>query len=306
MGYYFLNTTKKILGQLKNFSPVSMEGVASVLSYDPVNRLLRKQLFIYLLFFGVVTTSLTISGCAPAHRPYHSLTSSSLPYEKVTLSSKEREETTISDTPATFTYKTDSKPVATTPSAVPKPAGTVKLNGKRQVDLDEEIGESTLEAASLLYELAEESSKPIDVVIDSPGGSVSHGLYFIQAMKAVQAKGIVIRCVVPRFAASMAYTIFTQCSERYTLPYAQLLFHAPRISGTFLITPRTAVQLANGLAQVEKTLLNLIIPVMGVTAESGRWFAVSYHEERMFVAGELLAESPTPWFTIVNKIKFED
>lgn len=182
-------------------------------------------------------------------------------------------------------------------------AQTVTFNQKRSIQLTGIIDETTLTKANQLLALAETSKQPIDVLISSPGGIISYGLYFIQAMKVAQDKGIEIRCFVPQLAASMAFTIFTQCDTKVALPFAQLLFHAPRISGNFMLTPPVAVRLAQGLLGIEGVLLKLILPVMGVSKDvGGIWFTESYIDERLFMASDLLKESPKPWFKVVNKI----
>lgn len=184
----------------------------------------------------------------------------------------------------------------------PLVANTVHFNQQRSITLAGVIDETTLGKSNDLLAFAETSKEPIDVLIASPGGVISYGLYFIQAMKVAQSHGVKVRCFVPQLAASMAYTIFTQCSERYALPYATLLFHSPRISGNFTITPSLAMGLAKGLTEIEAVLLKLIVPAMGITEESGAWFTQNYMDETLFVANDLLEQSPKPWFTIVNKI----
>jgi len=168
--------------------------------------------------------------------------------------------------------------------------------------LDHEIGAPTIAAANDLIALASASKDPIEVYIDSPGGSVYAGMVFIEAMEKVKEQGVVIKCYVPQFAASMAFTIFTQCSERYALPYAQLLFHAPRIGGMFLLTPPVAMYLASRLFELDSMLLGLITPVMGIDKKSAKWFTESYDNERLFLAQELSSESPKPWFKIVARM----
>lgn len=182
--------------------------------------------------------------------------------------------------------------------------GSVKFNQSRSITISGVIESQTLAQANQLLAFAETSKAPIDILIASPGGAVSYGLFFIEAMKVAQSKGVVIRCFVPHLAASMAFTIFTQCTEKFALPYAQLLFHSPRIQGRFLITPEIAVRLATGLRQLEDTLFELILPAMGVTKDNGlQWFTESYLDERMFLGKDLLEESPTPWFQVVDKIE---
>ena len=181
--------------------------------------------------------------------------------------------------------------------------GSVKLNPKRLLTLSGVIDESMFGQANRLIELADLDSDPIDIVIASPGGYISHGLMFIQAMTEVKKKGIVIRCYVTSLAASMAFNIFTQCSERYALPYATLLFHSPRISGQFTIDAQGARQLSAGLNELEKLLLSMILPVMGINQHSGQWFAHSYNTERLFLATELETENPVKWYVVVARIE---
>lgn len=275
MEYFYLNIINRPRAVSKSFSQRTTAVVANATKFDPVSLLVRKQLIIYLVYFLALTSFLTISGCAQELPDFNTLASSSASLtDKVVMTSAEREVTTLTDTPPDFVYKTERSLGSKEKTNVEQTwSGTAHVNGKRLVLLTTEIDERTLESANQLYSLAEVSSKPIDVIIDSPGGYIHHGLYFIQAMRALQAKGIAIRCHVPRFAASMAFTIFTQCSERNALPYAQLLFHPPRISGKFLLTPRNAASVAQGLAEIENVLLRMIIPAMGVSKErGGDWF----------------------------------
>jgi hypothetical protein len=160
--------------------------------------------------------------------------------------------------------------------------------------------------ANELFALAAENNSPIDIVISSPGGSISHGLTFIKAMDDVKRKGVKIRCFVPTLAASMAFTIFTQCSERYALPFSRLLFHSPRVggSGHFQITAQGARELADGLTQAEVALLKMIMPVLGVDQEHGLdWFRENYITERLFLGVELANESPKAWFQVSSEFK---
>jgi ATP-dependent protease ClpP protease subunit len=213
--------------------------------------------------------------------------------------------TTVSDdSPPAYTYMAEEKIEPITPIAVMPATGSVKVDPKRLITLSGVVRDQMYALANRLVELAEENDKPIDIVISSPGGSVSHGLLLIEAMTAVKAKGVTVRCHVPTLAASMAFVIFTQCSERYALPYAQLLFHAPRISGTFVITPQASVRLAKGLLEIERTLFELIGPVMGINDQvSSSWFFENYINETLFTASELERDGPSQWFTVVAQIK---
>lgn len=182
---------------------------------------------------------------------------------------------------------------------------TVTFNTKRAINVVGTVDDGLLIEANKMMKLAENSKRPIDIFINSPGGYVSSGLLFISGMKKVQERGIKIRCFVSELAASMAYTILTQCNERYVLRFAQLLFHAPRAGIRMVGTWAQFQSIAEGLFAAEVKLLKLILPTMGITdpqSEVAAWFVKNYEEERMFIAEELLAEGGVPWFEIVDSM----
>jgi ATP-dependent Clp protease, protease subunit len=80
--------------------------------------------------------------------------------------------------------------------------------------------------AQLLYLSAENPDKPIDMYINSPGGSISAGLAIIDTMDFVAAE---IRTNCIGIAASMAAVILANGAKgkRYILPNAEVLIHQP-------------------------------------------------------------------------------
>jgi ATP-dependent Clp protease protease subunit len=78
--------------------------------------------------------------------------------------------------------------------------------------------------------MALESDEPIDLLINSPGGSVYAGMAVVDAIKFAQERGVEVRCVSGVMAASMGFIILSECSQRYALPNARLLFHPISIS----------------------------------------------------------------------------
>lgn len=110
--------------------------------------------------------------------------------------------------------------------------------------------------------LAEEGT--VDLIINSPGGSVVEGFAFISKMEAAKANGLVIRCFVPEYAASMAFQILVHCSpgERYALPRAFLLWHHARVVlGGGTSSPPGKVMTSEELAHVglELRMLDYLI-----------------------------------------------
>ena len=79
--------------------------------------------------------------------------------------------------------------------------------------------------AQLLFLNSEDSEKPIELHIDSPGGSVIAGLRIIDTMNAIQAPVATIACGM---AASMGFMILIngQKGLRFSLPHAQIMMHA--------------------------------------------------------------------------------
>jgi hypothetical protein len=99
-------------------------------------------------------------------------------------------------------------------------------------------------------------SRPVDVVLDSPGGGVVVGFRFISQMEAVRATGTRIRCFVPTIAASMAFQVFVHCDERYVLDHAFLLWHRVRVSvGDTPITAPAAEALRYDLEALDRVVL---------------------------------------------------
>jgi len=138
----------------------------------------------------------------------------------------------------------------------------------------------------------------VEVVINSPGGSVFAGLQFVNAMHLAQARGIKIRCYVAGMAASMAFQILAECDERYALRYSLLLWHPVRIAGIMVITPERAKALASELARIEADLLTPIQRELELSEEEFMW---RYLHETMWTAEGLVKVSPN-FLTIVDDI----
>ena len=75
--------------------------------------------------------------------------------------------------------------------------------------------------SSMIYRISNTDSDDIKLFISSPGGSVLQGSHFIDFMKASGKK---FTCITD-FAASMAFSIFQHCDNRYVLPSGILMQH---------------------------------------------------------------------------------
>lgn len=130
------------------------------------------------------------------------------------------------------------------------PENILTLDASRTVLINGVIGRSAVSTADKI--LAMRGKRPINIVINSSGGSVFTGNTILQAIATVQAKGTRVNCVVTRFAASMAFIIFNECNNRYALPNSLLLWHAPRISYMGLLTPDILKPMYDQLAALKK------------------------------------------------------
>lgn len=144
-------------------------------------------------------------------------------------------------------------------------AGTFRPTEGRTVAIVGAIDSSAIKMSDDIMQLADGSGQPIDLIIQSPGGRIDVGRTIIQAMKIAQTRGHTVRCVVVSYAASMAFSILANCSERYALQEAQMLYHPPRIGLMMAtVTPQMAAQLHAELKKISLEIireLQLLYPV---------------------------------------------
>lgn len=121
-----------------------------------------------------------------------------------------------------------------------------------------------------MLDLSNKGTKEIQLVINSPGGSVTTGMIFLSFMDAAKANGTKITCFVPGIAASMAFQILLHCDERHTLNGSFLLWHRARVNmgGGFMspptpITAPMARQLANELQDLDNALFAEVNKYLG-------------------------------------------
>lgn len=102
----------------------------------------------------------------------------------------------------------------------------------RKIFLSGEITEVLADSivSQLLY-LAE-SDEPVNIYINSPGGSVNAGLVIYDAIQSLKER-LEINMYCTGMAASMAAVIFAGGEEghRFILPHSKVMIHEPLISG---------------------------------------------------------------------------
>lgn len=114
---------------------------------------------------------------------------------------------------------------------------------------------------------APEAPEVIQLVINSPGGSVAVGSTFLALMRSLQANGTQFRCYVPELAASMAFSILMQCNERYVLSGSSLLWHRARtyIGGMMgaALTGPAAMNIGSELLDIDDGIVRHLLATLG-------------------------------------------
>ena len=105
---------------------------------------------------------------------------------------------------------------------------------QRKILINSEItNESITEAIYYLYTLmdldreegVEKNPKPIDILLNTPGGSVWDGLILVSLIEQMKDAGYTINTTAIGTAASMGFIIFITGSNRYSYRHAQFMLH---------------------------------------------------------------------------------
>lgn len=96
----------------------------------------------------------------------------------------------------------------------------VLLSGEVDMELAHKI------IAQLLYLEAEDPTKPIDLIINSPGGEVTSGLAIYDTIRGLSAP---VNCICSGLTASIATVILIAAEKerRISQPHARILIHQP-------------------------------------------------------------------------------
>lgn len=167
---------------------------------------------------------------------------------------------------------------------------TIKIKGMITGDNPELIAE--------YYKFKDMAQQPIiNIYIDSPGGEVEAGFYFVDLMHQYQTKGTKFNCFVNNEAYSMAFIILSACDDRYIWPGTHLLFHQVReyLSGIYL---------AGELGEMSEILTNHNNHLLGLLLSSGLRASFLFHYfflEKAFNYQEFSQHAPG-WITQIDHI----
>lgn len=178
---------------------------------------------------------------------------------------------------------------------------TPELNLDRAIAIDGVImGGNLTEVGNALTKFSNEGTGPIDIAINSPGGSVTTGFLFVNTMEAVKAKGVKLRCFVNGIAASMAFQILTHCDERYALSRSFLLWHRVRTGVEGIVTAPLAEALYSSLQSIDDVILS---EVRAVLAKDLKDEVILYHfEHETLHIGSNLAKLTPSFLSVYSSV----
>lgn len=149
--------------------------------------------------------------------------------------------------------------------------------------------------AQLVAWSVQKPAVPVNIIIDSPGGSVYSGTMFINQMEAVRGRGTPVRCFVSGMAASMAFSILLHCDERYALANSYLLWHPVRAQPG-PVTGREAEAIGRAIQALDRWILIDLARTLRLQQATLRYH---FYNETMHYGRELAAMDPE-FMTIAN------
>ncbi|WP_269623330.1 ATP-dependent Clp protease proteolytic subunit [Prochlorococcus marinus] len=162
-----------------------------------------------------------------------------------------------------------------------------RLGAERILFLGQEVSDAVANSlvAQMLYLDSEDSTKPIYLYINSPGGSVTAGLAIYDTMKYVKSDVVTI-CV--GLAASMGAFLLSAGTKgkRLALPHSRIMIHQP-LGGT---SQRQASDIeieATEILRIKK-MLNLAMsdmtgqPFEKIDKDTDRDYFLSSHEAKEY------------------------
>jgi ATP-dependent Clp protease, protease subunit len=135
-----------------------------------------------------------------------------------------------------------------------------KLLDQRVIIISSGINQKTAERVIKMLLLLDgiDQTKPIKVIINSPGGDVFSGFAILDVMKAIKAPVVTL---VAGFAASMGSIIMLGAKKgsRFATKNSKVLIHQPLIAGVFEGRATEIEIQAKEIQQTKEKIINLYV-----------------------------------------------
>ncbi len=148
---------------------------------------------------------------------------------------------------------------------------TMRLLNKRQIVISESITSKVTDKIikQLLLLNNDDIEKPINIIINSPGGEVYSGFGIFDMIRIVQAP---VRTIICGLAASMGSIISLAATKenRLATPNSKIMIHQPLISG-LMGGPISDIEIeANEMMRVKQRIVDLYVEETGNKEENIR------------------------------------
>ena len=130
-------------------------------------------------------------------------------------------------------------------------------------EIDSESACTFMQQVMLL--VSEDPDKPIDVLVNSPGGEINAGLLMYDI---IQSSKVPIRMFCTGRAYSMGAVLFASGNHgRYMLPHSELMIHEPLLGGRVGGTSSSIKSISDSLMESRKMLNGILAAHTGRTVE---------------------------------------
>lgn len=148
------------------------------------------------------------------------------------------------------------------------PIKTKLLKENRTVFIENEITSLSADEFkhTIMYLIYEDAEKPINIHIDSPGGSVQAGLMIYDIIKGLSVD---VNVYCTGIAASMAAIIFAGAEKghRFILPHSKVMIHEPLISGGVGGSATSIQKTAESIMKTKRIAVELLSEDTGKSKE---------------------------------------
>lgn len=147
------------------------------------------------------------------------------------------------------------------------PIGT-RLLSERKLFIEDDITPATANefVKAIMLLVKEDARKPIDVYINSPGGSVNAGLLIYDTLKGLETE-VNLHCT--GMAASMAAILLASGKKghRYILPHSRTMIHEPLIAGGVGGSATSIMRTSESIMEIKRLTVELLAADTGRTRE---------------------------------------
>ena len=148
------------------------------------------------------------------------------------------------------------------------PIKTKLLKENRTVFIENEITSLSADEFkhTIMYLIYEDAEKPINIHIDSPGGSVQAGLMIYDIIKGLSVD---VNVYCTGIAASMAAIIFAGAEKghRFILPHSKVMIHEPLIYGGVGGSATSIQKTAESIMETKRIAVELLSEDTGKSKE---------------------------------------